>query len=43
MDCNPPLQQTKIDDVTAVLNADKNNNGLNGLVVSMRKLFKETL
>jgi hypothetical protein len=40
-ECNPRLNQKQIDDVIDVLNADK--NGLNGFVVRMRKLFKETL
>lgn len=40
-DCNPRLNQKDIDEVVNVLNADK--NGFNGLVVRMRKLFKETL
>ena len=41
-DCNPSLDQKDIDDVINVMNADK-SNGFNGLVVSMRKLFKKTL
>jgi len=40
--CNPSLNQKDIDEVINVMNADK-NYGFNGLVVSMRKLFKETL
>jgi len=40
-ECNPPLNQKQIDDVVSKLNADK--DGLNGFVVSMRRLFKETL
>mmetsp|Transcript_17875 Transcript_17875/g.29336 ORF Transcript_17875/g.29336 Transcript_17875/m.29336 type:complete len:252 (+) Transcript_17875:77-832(+) len=40
-DCNLRLNQKDIDEVVNVLNADK--NGFNGLVVRMRKLFKETL
>jgi len=40
-DCNPRLDQNDIDEVLNVLNADK--HGFNGLVVRMRKLFKETL
>lgn len=40
-ECNPRLNQKKIDEVMDVLNSDK--NGLNGFVVRMRKLFKETL
>jgi hypothetical protein len=42
LDCNPTLHSRDIDNVVSVLNADK-DNGLNACVVSMRRLFKETL
>ena len=42
LDCNPTLHSKDIDTVVSVLNDDK-DNGLNGCVVSMRRLFKETL
>lgn len=42
LDCNPSLHSKDIDTVVSVLNDDK-DNGLNGCVVSMRRLFKETL
>lgn len=41
-DCNPTLDPKDIEEVVNVMNADK-ENGFNGLVVRMRKLFKETL
>ena len=41
LDCNPSLHLKDIDTVVSVLNNE--DNGLNGCVVSMRRLFKETL
>ena len=40
-DCNPRLDQNKLDEINKVANA--NENGLHNCVVRMRKLFKETL